>query len=546
MKLGLAILEILKREGVGTIYGYPLNVLTEYATLSGVRPLLARAERTAGHMADAIARSTGGEQIGVFFTQHGPGIENAMGAIAQAYSESVPLLVLPMGYARRHAQIDPNFSATTSLRPFAKSVESLTSAADLPAVMRRAFSQLRTGRGGPVVVEIPIDLWPEETPEPLDYQPVTVSRYGPDPADVARAADLLLAARHPLLYVGQGVHYARAWVELRALAEWLALPVMTTLEGKSAFPEDHALALGAGGMAMPKTVHHYLHHADLILGVGCSFTESSYAVSIPRGPKIIHATLDPRHLNKDVAADVGLIGDARLALRALLAEVKARVPQPRPQAAIAAEIAALRAAWLAEWQPKLDSDEVPLSPYRLIRDLMRTVDLANTIITHDAGNPRDQLATFWVSRAPLSYLGWGKTTQLGYGLGLAMGAKMAHPDKLCINVWGDAAFGFTGLELETAVRERIPVLSILMNNSCMATELQMMAASTQKYRSTDIGGNYADLARSLGAYAERVTQPAEIIAAIRRGIEQTRAGKPALLEFITARETAVSKYAAGH
>ena len=136
-------------------------------------------------------------------------------------------------------------------------------------------------------------------------------------------------------------------------------------------------------------------------------------------------------------------------------------------------------------------------------------------------------------KAPLSYLGWGKTTQLGYGLGLAIGAKLAHPDKLCINVWGDAAFGFTGLELETAVRERIPVLSILMNNSCMATELQIMAASTQKYRSTDIGGNYADLARSLGAYAERVTEPDAIVPAIRRGIEQTTKGVPALLEFIT-------------
>lgn len=544
MKIGLAVLEILKREGVDTIYGYPLNVLTEFATVSGVRPVITRAERTAGHMADAVSRVSSGRRIGVFFTQHGPGIENAMGAIAQAFSESVPLLVIPMGYARKHAQFEPNFSATASMRTFTKSVESLTSADDVSAVFRRAFSQLRNGRGGPVVVEIPVDLWNEETSGPIDYQPVTIARYAPDHADVERAADLLLGADHPLLYVGQGVHYAQAWRELLALAEFLRLPVMTTLEGKSAFPEDHPLALGAGGAAMPKAVHHYLGLADVILGVGCSFTESSYAVRIPRRPKIIHATLDPRHLNKDILATIGLVGDARLTLDMLLSAVKRRVPKPRSRAPVERDIAGIRTAWLDAWEPKLSSAEVPLSPYRVIRDLMDTVEVENTIITHDAGHPRDQLATFWRSRAPLSYLGWGKTTQLGYSLGLAMGAKMALPEKLCINVWGDAAFGFTGLELETAVRERIPVLSILLNNSCMATELTVMAASTQKYRSTDIGGSYAEIARSLGAYAERVTEPDGIVPAIRRGIAQTERGVPALLEFITNRDVSLSKFSA--
>jgi acetolactate synthase-1/2/3 large subunit len=181
----------------------------------------------------------------------------------------------------------------------------------------------------------------------------------------------------------------------------------------------------------------------------------------------------------------------------------------------------------------------------VIWDLIHTVDAADTIITHDAGCPRDQLAAFWVSKAPLSYLGWGKTTQLGYGLGLAMGAKTVHPEKLCINVWGDAAFGFTGLELETAVREGIPVLSILFNNSSMATELPMMQLSTRKYGTTNVGGDYTAIARALGAYAERVVQPSEIVPALRRGIEQTRRGVPALLEFITSQETAFSGMADG-
>jgi acetolactate synthase-1/2/3 large subunit len=165
----------------------------------------------------------------------------------------------------------------------------------------------------------------------------------------------------------------------------------------------------------------------------------------------------------------------------------------------------------------------------------------NTIITHDAGSPRDQLSPFWVSRKPLTYLGWGKTTQLGYGLGLAMGAKLAAPDKLCINVWGDAAIGFTGMDFETAVRERIPILSILLNNFSMAIELKVMPISTKKYRSTDISGDYAAMARAFGGYGERVEQVADIIPAIKRGIEQTKNGTPALLEFITSKETEVSR-----
>src|SRR3712207_1328348 len=165
-----------------------------------------------------------------------------------------------------------------------------------------------------------------------------------------------------------------------------------------------------------------------------------------------------------------------------------------------------------------------------------------TLFRSDAGSPRDQLSPFWVSQEPLSYLGWGKTTQLGYGLGLAMGAKLAAPEKLCINVWGDAAIGFTGMDFETAVRERIPILSVLLNNFSMAIELKVMKVATEKYRSTDISGNYADFARALGGWGERVTEPGEIVPAIKRAVEQTRDGTPALLEFITEKAEDFSMY----
>jgi acetolactate synthase-1/2/3 large subunit len=285
-----------------------------------------------------------------------------------------------------------------------------------------------------------------------------------------------------------------------------------------------------------------LQQADLLFGVGCSFAASNFAVAMPRGKTVIHATLDPSDLNRTLPADHGLLGDAGLTLEALLAEVSDRLGgRPRGRDAVVQELKTVKADWLAEWMPKLTSEEVPISPYRVIWDLLHTVDRSRTIITHDAGNPRDQLSPFWQAVEPLSYLGWGKTTQLGYGLGLAMGAKLAAPDKLCVNVWGDAAIGMTGMDFETAVRERIPILSVLFNNFSMATELEVMPVSTQKYRSTDISGNYALLAQALGGYGERVERPEEIVPAIRRGIRKTEEGIPVLLEFLTAQETRVPK-----
>ena len=542
MKVGAAIAAILKREGIEILTGYPVNHLIEFAAAVDIRPIIVRQERIGLHMADAISRMTSGRKLGVFCMQHGPGTENAYGGVAQAFGDSIPILVVPQGYQRRMAHVAPNYNAVAQMRGITKSAEPVVLPGEVANVMRRAFSRLRNGRGGPVLVEVPADLWNEELPGPLDYAPVAPTRYGPDREALRVAARMLAEAKRPVLYAGQGVHWARAWSGLRQLAELLGAPVTTSLGGKSAFPEDHPLALGSGGLAVPKTVRHFLDQADVIFGIGCSFTESNFAVAMPKGKKIIHATLDPDHLNKDIAATLGLVGDAGVTLDGLLAELAPMISTPRNYSGTAQEIADMQAAWLAEWKPKLTSQEKPLSPYRVVWDLLHTVDVANTIITHDAGSPRDQLSPFWVTREPLTYIGWGKTTQLGYGLGLAMGAKLVHPDKLCINVWGDAAIGFTGMDFETAVRERIPILSILFNNFSMAIELKVMPISTEKYRSTDISGDYAMMARAFGGYGERITEPSEIVPAIKRGMEQTRNGVPALLEFITGKETAVSRH----
>ena len=544
MKGSAAIAEILKREGVEFLIGYPVNPIFEAAANADIRTIIVRQERTGLHMADGFSRLSSGQRVGVFTMQWGPGSENAFGGVAQAYGESVPIVVLAGGFHRHLTNIPPNFNSFVNYRNVTKWVEQVILPSVIPDALRRAFTQVRNGRPRPALVEIPRDLFDEEVPEPLNYAPTFKTRTAPDPQAVREVARVLVEAKRPVVYAGQGVHYAQAWDGLRELAELLVAPVMTSLQGKSAFPEDHHLSLGSGGKSVPRAAHHFLGNADVIFGIGCSFARSTFAVPMPPGKVIIHATVDPADLNKDVPAQHALIGDAKLTLEALISEVKEILGTTKREHGekVPEEIKTVRAEWMAQWMPKLTSDEVPLSPYRILWDLMHTVGRANTIITHDAGSPRDQLSPFWEAITPLSYIGWGKTTQLGYGLGLAMGAKLAQPEKLCINVMGDAAIGMTGMDFETAVRERIPIVTIVLNNFSMACEIPIMQVATEKYRSTDISGNYADMAKAFGGYGERVTQPVEIIPAIKRAIGKTDEGTPALLEFITAKEIEYSIY----
>jgi acetolactate synthase-1/2/3 large subunit len=546
MKVARAIAKMLKLEGVEFLIGYPVNPIIEACAEEGIRTIIVRQERTGLHMCDAVSRTTSGDCIGVFAMQHGPGTENAFGGVAQSYGDSVPIVVLPAGYARRMSSVEPNFSALRNFEHVTKSLEQVNVAAEATNAVRRAFTQARNGRPGPCMVEFPVDVLAAELEGPLRYRPAPRTRTAPDPDAVKEAAAMLIAAKRPVLYAGQGVHYAKAWPELARLAELLEAPVTTSLEGKSAFPETHPLSLQSGGRTISKELHAFLDKADLVFGIGASFSNTNFGIQWGRylgRTKLVQSTLDTLDINKDHPVDLALVGDAKLVLAALVRAVGRRIKEPRGRAeSTARRIKRLHAEWLEEWRPKLESAATPINPYRVVWDLLRTVDPARTIITHDAGSPRDQMSPFWQSTVPLSYIGWGKTTQLGAGLGLAMGAKLAHPDKLCINWWGDAAIGFTGMDFETAARERIPILSVLSNNSSMAIELKIMPTSTRRYRSTDISGNYAEFARSLGGYGERVTDVEEIVPAIQRGIAQTEAGVPALLEFITSKEESFSMF----
>ncbi|HSQ95045.1 MAG TPA: thiamine pyrophosphate-requiring protein [Croceibacterium sp.] len=536
-----AIAAVLKREGVTVVFGYPRNQVLEAAARIDIRTVIVRQERTGLHMADAMSRMSKGGEMGVFVMQQGPGAENAMGGVAQAFAESVPVLVMPQGYALSQMYVPFNFNSVRSMASYAKHAEPLTSGDQVVPVLRRAFAMLRNGRPQPVVIELPYDVLDKPYEGAFDYAPGKVVRSQPAQAEIAAAAELLLAAENPAIYAGQGIHWSEAYDELRALAEHLAIPVMTSLPGKSACDETHPLALGSGGNGINGCVRKWLDECDLLFGVGCSFTATSFGLAIPPGKRVIHATLDPLDIDKSVPSELALAGDAKLTLAALLEAVKRSVPEPRDSGPVAQRIKDVEREWLAKWEAKRSSAAAPLSPYRVLRDLYDTVDVANSIVTHDAGSPRDQLVPFWKCVTPHSYIGWGKSTQLGYGLGLAMGAKLACPDKLCINVWGDAAIGFTGTDLETAARDRIPILSILLNNEAMAIELPIMPVATEKYRATDITGDYSLFARSLGCHGERVTEAGEIVPALKRAIAAIEAGQPALVEFITEKETQISR-----
>jgi acetolactate synthase-1/2/3 large subunit len=339
------------------------------------------------------------------------------------------------------------------------------------------------------------------------------------------------------------VLYANAWDELREFAELLQIPVFTTMQGKSAFPENHPLSLGTGGRTRPKMVMHFLKKADIIFAIGSSCTKEPFTTNLPEGKTLIQSTIDEVDIAKDYPVAEAVVGDAKLVLRQLIDEVKKQTGLSRTDSTAAAkEISAVKKEWFREWMPKLTSEEIPLNPYRIIWDLNRTVDKTKTIVTHESGGPRDQLIPFYEVTTPGGYIGWGKTTTLGGSLGFALGAKLAKPNKMVINLMGDASLGMAGLDLETAVRERIPILTLVLNNSKFGGYEKMLPIATERYGIDHVGGDYTGVAKALGFYAERVEKPVDILPALERGLGMVGKGQPALIEFITRVDTDFSLY----
>lgn len=537
MKGSEVIAKILKAEGVEMLTCYPHSSVIDSAAALGIRPVVARTERVAVNIADGYTRMTGGRKIGVCTVQFGPGAENSFGAVAQAFGDSTPILHLAGGYRRHYVGVCPNFEAARNFKLITKRAETFNAVDRMPQMMRSAFAVLRSASRGPVLLETPRDLMDEEIPDDsFDYQPQRLSKAAADPEDVRAVVDALLAAACPVIVAGQGVLYAEAWDELRELAELTQIPVMSTLNGKSVFPENHPLALGTAGASRPATVDHFLAKTDLILGIGTSFTRNDYITPFPTDRKMIQVTSDGNDVSKDYPVSLGVIGDAKLVLAGMIDELRQQIGADGRPRDVAGEIEAVREEFMKTWMPRLTADEEPISPYRVIWEVMQTVDRTKTVVTHDAGNPRDQMAPFYEAIVPHGYMGWGKTTQLGTSLGLIMGAKLARPDWLAINIMGDAAFGMVGMDFETAVRNQIGIITIVLNNSLMGGYSTQHPIAAERYHFQRISGDYCKVAEALGAYSERVVHVEDLRPALERAIQETASGRPALLDVKTAEE----------
>lgn len=538
-----AIAKILKKEGVEFVTGFPRNVLHEALAEEGIRFIKFRTERVAINVAEGFSRANFGKRIGVSVVQYGPGIENGFGGVAHAFADSVPILVIPGGYPRRR-NVVPNFNSVKNFREVTKWVDVINFADRTEDMMRRAFNYLKNGRPGPVMLELPSDVATEEfVDSEFNYRPIKRSRTMGDPADVRKAAKALINAKNPIIRAGAGVLYAQAWDELLELAELLQIPVFTTINGKSAFPESHPLALGCGGMSRPEMVMHFLRKADLVFAIGSSCTIEPFTTPLPSKRTIIQSTIDERDINKDYDVEYAIIGDAKLVLRQLINEIKGQLKSNSidKENSTKKEIRKVKNKWLEKWMPKLTSNQIPINPYRVISDIMKALDEKQTIITHDSGSPREQMTPFYVSDTPGGYIGWGKSTTLGQGLGLAIGAKLACPEKTVVNVMGDAAFGMVGMDFESAVRERIPIITIVYNNSKLGGYGKDFPVASEKYGLNIISGNYSKIAEGLGAgYVERVVEPSEIVSAILRAKKSLESGKPSFLEIMTEEETEFS------
>ena len=540
-----AIANILKQEGVELAFCFPNNALIDAIAAAGIRPIIARMERGAVNMADAYSRINNGNKTGVCIVQAGPGIENAFPGVAQAFADNTPILMLPGHEGSSRTSMTSDFSATRNYDGVTKWAGMINSPERVPQMLRRAYTQLRAGPPSPVVLETPSDVMNGEIDESeFYYTRISKRRTAADPVDAARVARRLVDASRPVIYAGQGVLYAEATDELVELAELLNAPVMTTTLGKSGFPKNHPLALGTGGNTGTRAVGEFLRKADLIFGLGTSFNKTLASAPVPAGKAVIQSTVDDRDLNGEYGLEDMLLGDAKLVTRQLIDEVKGILGETgrRGDGSVAAEIAAIKAEWLAEWMPRLTSDDIPISPYRVVWELNNGLDKANSIVTHDSGNPRDQIVPFYEATTPRGYLGWGNSTQLGAGLGFAMGAKLAAPEKTVVNLMGDTAVGMCGTDFETASRNKIGTITVIINNGAMGGYEKNIPIAVERYGSKFLTGDYTKMADSLGCHAETITQPGDIAPSLARAQGIASGGQPVVLEIMTREEPVFSRY----
>ena len=531
-----ALVQILKAEGVKQVFCFPYTPVMEAMARADLRILLTRQERVAGNMADGVSRSTNGREIGTWTVQQSAGVENAFAAIAHSYTDSTPVLFVPGHPGMPKTSVPPAFEGVRNYQATIRHGAVVGSAAELPQRARMAFTALRSGRPGPVMLEMPVEVCAEEFAGPLDYTPIRPARSAADSGAVSEAADLLLRAGSILVWAGQGVLYAEASAELQEVANLLGAPVMSTLQGKSAIPETHELSAGVGAYVRTAMAAHYLETADTVLAVGSSLSRMSFTPDLPEGKTIIHATNDSVDLNKSYETAVPILADAKLFLRQLADELRKRVGDGREaqRQQTAADIASIKRNWFADYEAHFNDDSEPINAYRMLRELWSVLDPDTTMLTHESGASRDIQSVFYQSTVPRSYLGWGQSSQLGFSIGLAMGAKMANPDKTVVNVMGDGAVGMTGMDWETAARENLPILSVIKHDAIFSGYDKNIPESIEKFGASTLHGDYAGVAAALGCHAESVSALGDLQPALKRALRAVNEGQPAVVDVSTA------------
>ena len=542
------IAKILKAEGIDSVTCFPSNPLIEAVAKEGIRPITFRHERGAVMAADGFSRISQRKKFGVAIVQSQAGAENAMGGIAQAYADNIPILLMPGGISLSQLGVKPNFSVLQNYQGWVKQVETVLSPNEVGNVMRRSFNALRNGPPGPVVVEMTSDVCSLEIHKDSEnYCSPRSAQVIPSQNDIRDAVKYLMKAKKPLIWAGGGVLMSGASKELKKLVEFTGIPVFTTMQGKSAFDERHPLSLGAGCGTTTLAAHNWLKNSDVVLVLGSSLTRTPYGQVLSPEKTLLHNTIDPEDLNKDVSAMVGLVGDTKLTLLALMEEFKTEgfKKDNGEVTQIKKEINVLKKKWMQDWNPILNSGEIPLNYYRIINEIYKNIDPENSIVTHDAGAPRDCMVPFYNATLPNSYIGWGKTTHLGFGIPLMIGAKMAHPDKFCLNLMGDGAFGMSGLDLETSVRAELPITTVLLNNGAMSTyegTSLIGPVSKKDYGVSSMKGNYAKIAKGMGAEGIRVEKPNELEMALKNAQKLNKDGKTVLIDVISNVESRRSRF----
>jgi acetolactate synthase-1/2/3 large subunit len=536
--------ESLQQEGVTTIFGLPGGVITDIYDCLGRSPIrhyLVRHEQGAVHMADGYARASG--KVGVCLVTSGPGATNTVTGVAAAYMDSIPIVVftgqVPTLLIGNDAFQEVDIVGIT--RPCTKHNYLVKKVEDLARIIKEAFYLARSGRPGPILVDLPKDVLQNKTefkyPKKVElrsYRPT----YSAHPGQIQKAAALMVKAKRPIIFAGGGVVSSMASKELKTLAEKMSIPVTTTLMGLGAFPGGHPLSLGMLGMHGTYWANMAVSHCDLLIAVGARFDDRATGKVELFAPeaKIIHIDIDPTSIRKNVLVDVPIVGDCRDALTKL---------NHLLQGEDATHWGKARQSWLdqiQEWRTThpltYEPSETEIKPQFVIEKLYE-LTRGEAIIATEVGQNQMWAAQYYLFDQPNSFLTSGGLGVMGYGFPAAIGAQVACPDRLVIDIAGDGSIQMNIQEMATAVANRIPVKIVILNNGYLGMVRQFQELFYNKrYVQTRLNGNpdFVKLAEAYGAVGFRAVRPDEVVPVLEKGLA---APGPVIMDFIVAPEECV-------